>query len=93
MQLKRFFLLKSFILLAIVGVFGKIYQQNSLIKLHYEKQRLERHHQGLVKSRNAMLVCLAQVKDYAILKKKAEQSFGMSQLPLSRLITFTGSKA
>ena len=89
--MRRFFLLKSLVVLGIVGVFGSIYQQNYVIGLQYEKQRLERQHQQLIKKRNAVLVELAQAKDYAALKKKAEQQCGMTQLQLSRLITFTGT--
>ena len=92
MQIRRFFLIKSLTVFGVLLMFSKIYQQNRIIKLRYEKQRLERQHQALVKSRNVMLVALAQAKDYSFLKKQAEQEFGMTQLPLSRLITFTGSK-
>lgn len=88
--MRRFFLLKSLVVLGVAGIFGKIYQQNCVIKLQYEKQRLERQCQQLIKKRNAILVELAQAKNYAALKQKAEQQYGMEQLQLSRLVTFTG---
>lgn len=93
MEVRRFFLIKSLAVFGVVIVFSKIYQQNLIIKLQYEKQRLDRQHQTLVKTRNAMLVTFAEAKDYSVLKKQAEQEFGMTQLPLSHLITFTGRKA
>jgi hypothetical protein len=70
-------------------VFSKIYQQNQIIKLQYEKQRLERSHTALVKKRNALLVSLSQAKDYAYLKQQAESHFGMKLLALDHLVTFT----
>lgn len=91
MHIQRFFLLKSLIVLGVAGVFGKIYQQNYVIGLQYEKQRLERQYQQLTKKRNAVLVELTQAKDYAALKLKAEQQYGMAQLQLSHLVTYTGA--
>lgn len=93
MQVRRFFLLKSLIALGIVGVFTNIYQQNNIVKLRYEKQRLEQRYHLLLKKKNALLVACAQAKNYDELRTKAMQQYGMSQLPLSRLITFTGIQA
>ena len=90
MQIRRFFLLKSLIVVGVVGVFTNIYQQNNIIKLRYEKQRLEQRYQQLLKKKNALLVACAQAKNYDELRNKAMQDYGMTQLPLSRLITFTG---
>lgn len=91
MQVRRFFLLKSLIAVGIIGIFTNIYQQNNIIKLRYEKQRLEQRYQVLLKKKNALLVACAQAKNYDELRAKAIQQYGMTQLPLSRLITFTGT--
>lgn len=93
MYMRRFFLLKSLVMVGVIGVFTNIYQQNNIIKLRYEKQRLEQRYQQLLKKKNALLVACAQAKNYDVLRGKAIQQYGMAQLPLSRLITFTGVAA
>jgi hypothetical protein len=93
MKIQRFFLIKSLTVFSVLIVFSKIYQQNCVIKLQYAQQRLDRQYQALIKKRNLLLVTLSQAKDYSVLKKQAEQELGMTQLPLSHLITFTGRKA
>ena len=90
MQIRRFFILKSLLVVGVIGIFSNIYQQNNVIKLRYEKQRLEQRYQQLLKKKNMLLVSCAQAKNYDALRTKAMQSYGMVQLPLSRLITFTG---
>lgn len=90
MQKPRFFLVKGVMMLGIIIIFSKIYQQNQVIKLQYEKQRLERQYQELLKTRNSTRVALSQAKNYSALKIQAEQEFHMVKLPLSNLITFTG---
>lgn len=90
MQIRRFIFIKSLGILSLIVIFTKIYQQNRIIKLQYEKQRLERQHEFLTKKYNNMLVQLSYAKDYSLLKKIAQSKFAMTQLQLSHLITFTG---
>jgi hypothetical protein len=92
MQMKRFIFIRSVVVLGLAVVFSKIYQQNRVIKLQYEKQRLERQNQVLSKKYNNMLVVFSQAKDFTALKKQAELEFGMAQLQLSHLVTFTGEQ-
>lgn len=92
MPAHRFFLLKGLMALGIAAVFGRIYQQNCIIKLQYEKQRLERHYQQIQRKRNAVLVSLSEAKNYTALKERADLR-GMRRLQLSKLITFTGDFA
>lgn len=89
-MMPRFFLIKSLVVMLMLVSFGKIYQQNCVIRLQYEKQRLERSYLSLMKKRNAALMLLAQTKNLSELRNEAETVRGMQALPISRLITFTG---
>ena len=90
MKIKRFLILQSLGVFTAVFVFSKIYQQNKIVKLQYEKQRLESHYAMLLKKKDELLVSAAHAKNYDFLRNKAQICKGMSPLSLSKLITFTG---
>jgi cell division protein FtsL len=76
-------------LLTIVFVFTKIYQHNLIIKLNYEKQRLERKRVILKQEKNQKLVQLYNLKDFNRIKKIAKEKIGLQELKLSQIITLT----
>lgn len=79
--------------MGVLGIFGTIYQQNNVVKLCYEKQRLEQHYQRLEHKKNRLLIMCAQAKNLDVLKALAVQQFGMTPLSLCKLITFTTTPA
>ncbi len=70
-------------------VFIKIYQHNLLIKLNYEKQRLEKKNLKLKRKKNMLLVELFKLKDFKRIKNIAEEKFDFHELKLSQIKTFT----
>ncbi len=87
MTRKNFFSL--LFLLCTFFVFIKIYQHNLLIKLIYEKQRLERKKEILKQKKNHMLAKLYTLRDFKRVKKIAEKKLGLKELKLSQIITMT----
>lgn len=76
-------------LLTIIFVFTKIYQHNLIIKLNYEKQRLERKVVVLKQQKNKKLVKLYNLKDFNRIKKIAKNKMGLQELRLSQIVTLT----
>lgn len=76
-------------LLTITFVFTKIYQHNLIIKLTYEKQRLEGKRIILKQQKNKKLVKLYNLKDFNRIKKIAKKEIGLQELKLSQIITLT----
>lgn len=76
-------------LLTIIFVFTKIYQHNLIIKLNYEKQRLERKRVILKQEKNQKLAQLYNLKDFNRIKKIATEKIGLQELKLSQIITLT----
>ena len=70
-------------------MFFKIYQHNLLIKLNYEKQRLEIKKEQLKQKKNSLLVEFFKLKDFKRIKNIAQQDFGFQDLKLSQIKTFT----
>ena len=87
MTRKKFFSL--LFLLCTSFVFVKIYQHNLLIKLIYEKQRLERKKDTLKQNKNHMLAKLYTLRDFKRIKRIAKENFGLKELKLSQIITMT----
>jgi len=77
--------LTLFILLNIAFLFIKIYQHNQIVKLNYEKQRLENKTIELRKERNKQLITLHKLKNPRRIKKIAQNKLGMQQLRLSQI--------
>lgn len=86
----KFIFLKVLFICGVVAVFLKIYQENRIVKLQYEKQRLEHDVQRFQKIKERLCIDLAVASDSAQLKFKAAEICQMKELPLARLITFTG---
>jgi len=78
------FITFSFALL-ILFLFSKIYQQNQIVGLVYQKQRIERKLSTLEKKRNAFLVALARAKDLQVVENRAEEELAMSFLEPSQI--------
>ena len=61
----------SIMVLTVLFIFVKIYQQNRTIKVRYELQRIERECGRLQKVCNQQNIVLSKLKDPQILKQKA----------------------
>ena len=72
------------------SIFIKIYQHNKIIKLNYEKQRLEIKKNGIKKEYNVVTAKLCELKDILCVKKNAQEKWGMEKLKFSQVLTFTG---
>ncbi len=71
-------------------IFIKIYQHNQIIKLNYEKQRLELKKNDLKKSCSNLGIELCGLKCTGQIKKIAQEKWGMERLKFAQVITFTG---
>ena len=85
----KFKFLKILFFIGIALVFVKIYQHNQVVRITYEKQRLERKKQDLVKEKNELLIRHAFLKDYKKVKQYAQDVLKMRKLLLSQVITLT----
>lgn len=87
MNRKKFFYL--LFLLNVTFVFVKIYQHNLVIKLNYEKQRLEIKKTNLKHNKNYKLVKLYKLRDFKRIKNIAINKLRLKELKLSQVITLT----
>jgi hypothetical protein len=71
-------------------VFAEIYQHNKIIKLNYEKQRLDVTQNDLKKTYGSLMVELCNLKCVDHVKKVVQEKFGMEKLKYSQVLTFTG---
>lgn len=71
-------------------VFIKIYQHNLIIKLNYERQRLEIKKSQLKKQKNDLFRHLCFLKEPRNVASFAQQSMAMDKLKFSQVMTFTG---
>ena len=79
------FLTTSF-MLAILFLFVKIYQHNKVVKVLYQKQRVARAYEELEKKKNGLLVEFYKLKDFKIVRSRAEKQLGMKQLKPSQIV-------
>lgn len=79
---------RKLLLLGMVFVFGSIYEHNLMIKLTYERQRLELKKNKLIKEKNEVMKEFYQLSDPARIRAWAE-SQGMKDLALSHVVTLT----
>jgi len=87
--MKKFRLLKSLVFVALAAIFIKIYQHNQIIKLSYEKQRLENKMGKLKRESNELLAVLSMLQEPGKTKKFAQEKMGMQWLSLSQVVTVT----
>lgn len=66
-------------------VFLKIYQHNLVIKLSYEKQRLEKKKMQLEKERNDFSVELLSLLDPEKILTKAQEEWGMKAIKINQV--------
>lgn len=72
--------------LAIIFLFGKIYQHNKIVKLMYKKQKIQRQKEKLEKKKNNLLVELYKLKDQTLVRKRAQEELGMEQLKPKQIV-------
>jgi len=70
-------------------MFAKIYQHNYVIKLTYQKQRLEKATQKLYKKKQELLVAYYHAHGPEKLKKWACKENTMSPIVFSHVVTLT----
>ena len=83
MTRKKFLMILCSLILSFV--FIKIYQHNILIKLNYQKQRLEKKKHNLKRKKADLVVKLCTLK-YETIQKIAQKKYGMTQLQTSQII-------
>jgi hypothetical protein len=71
-------------------VFVKIYQHNLIIKLNYERQRLELKKGQLKKKKNDLFCQLCFLKNPKNVTNFAQETLLMDRLKFSQVMTFTG---
>ena len=71
-------------------IFIKIYQHNQIIKLNYEKQRLELNKNDLKRNCSNLKIDLCKLKDIGHIKRVAQEKWGMEKLKFAQVTTFTG---
>ncbi len=84
--------LKFLTILFLVGlsfIFLKIYQHNLLIKLSYEKQRVENEKNELKKKKSELFVKYFELSNRQLVRSKAQEKLGLQPLKLSQIVTFT----
>jgi hypothetical protein len=85
MLLKYFSLSKIMIALGVSFIFVKIYQHNLVIKLNYEKQRLEKRKLQQEKVRNDFIVEYLSLTDPAKILTKAKGLWGMKPIKICQV--------
>jgi hypothetical protein len=76
------------LIIGVLSVFARIYQHNSVIKLNYQNQRLEKQKSQLEKDRNELLMELYELHDPETVLTQVEQ-WGMAPLKVSQVMTLT----
>ncbi len=72
-------------ILIVLFLFIKIYQHNKIVKLFYDKQRIEGRKANVMKKKEKLLVELHKLEDPSFIKKVATEKFGMKDLKLSQI--------
>lgn len=79
------------IVLAIICmVFTKIYQHNLIIRLNYERQRLEIKISQLKKQKSDLQRQLFCLREYGTVTAFTQDKLGLSRTKFSQVMTFTG---
>ena len=89
--MKRSHYITLSLFIAILFLFFKIYQHNSIVKLVYEKQRLERMKEGLRKDKNKLLVQLYTIKNQEKVREEAREKFSFCALKPDQIVTYSNS--
>lgn len=81
---------KALLLMTFVMIIGKIYQHNKMIQYSYKKQRIDGTRKTLLREYDALMITYAELTDYRKVQSFAQNSMGMTSLPLSHVVTITG---
>jgi len=87
MKTPRF--LSFFIALNLAFLFAKIYQHNTVVRLRYRAQHLERSAQQMAMAQRNLAAMLFQLKDQQAVLMAAREKHGLAPLSLSRITTLT----
>jgi len=87
--MKKFPFIRTLAVFTICAIFIKIYQHNQIIKLNYEKQRIENKLSKLNRDCNELLAVLSVQQEPGKTKKIAQEKMGMQWLSLSQVVTVT----
>ncbi|MBS1987835.1 cell division protein FtsL [Candidatus Dependentiae bacterium] len=87
--MKKAKFIKFFAAIILIGAFVTIYQHNQIIKIMYEKRRLEIRKEQLAKEKIELQVRLCALHDYTQTRSHASHQLGMTPLKLSQVITVT----
>jgi hypothetical protein len=91
MKKGTFFKFSASIMLA--GAFVAVYQHNQIVKLLYQRRRIEMKKELLVKDMASIQVQLCQLCDYAATKSFACHQLGMAPLKFDQVVTFTAVRS
>lgn len=84
--------IKLFACIILMGAFVTVYQHNQIIKIMYEKRRLEVKKEQLAKQKIELQVRLCTLHDYTQTRSHASYQLGMKPLKLSQVVTVTQSQ-
>ncbi len=84
--------IKIFACIVLIGAFVTVYQHNQIIKIMYEKRRLEIRKEHLAKQKIELRVRLCALQDYTQTRSHASNQLGMTTLKLSQVVTVTNSE-
>lgn len=82
---KRVYFISLFLAVHVLIVVLQIHKQSSLIKLSYEKQRLEKEHRELLAQHDALTQKLSKLQDHESVKKYALSTLNMKHISLNQI--------
>jgi hypothetical protein len=86
MVLERISFFRLMLGLVLAATFLRVYQYNLIVKVHYEKQRLEKTRKKLEQERNDLIVAYAQLTRCNKLISEAVEG-GMKPLTVKQVVT------
>lgn len=82
-------LLYAFITINLLFIFLQIHKQSSLVKLYYEKQRLEKEKEQLIQKKNSLTQQLYELKDPNNIMKYCADKLNMKKVKLNQIKKIT----
>lgn len=85
---------KGMFLLALIGIIffgalGIVYQHNRIVRLLYERRRIEIKKENLIKQVSNLQIELSKLHDYTITRSVALNKFYMQPLKIDQMVTIT----
>ena len=82
---KNNFLLYSFIAINLIFIFLQIHKQSYLVKMYYEKQRLEKEKEQLIQKQNNLTQQIYELKNLNNIMKYSSDNLNMKKVKLNQI--------